>query len=233
MSAHDAHYGGNLVDGARMLALFGDVATELLIRLDGDEGLFVAYDSVEFVAPVYAGAFAPGPDVQEVRFSQPVAGRQFCLETLNAHDGKPFAAVAELDLLDADGKELPHTTWTIAYVDSEELASEDGSASNAIDGQSASIWHTAWSATQPDHPHRRPRPAPAAEERGEENRGDPDAQRQADHRPAPRGDHAHPRPQRFDRRRVDRPSRVDRLSRHLGWNVDPKPLEDGRRDVGR
>jgi 3-aminobutyryl-CoA ammonia-lyase len=57
MSAHDAHYGGNLVDGARMLALFGDVATELLIRLDGDEGLFVAYDAVEFLAPVYAGDY--------------------------------------------------------------------------------------------------------------------------------------------------------------------------------
>ncbi len=57
MSAHDAHYGGNLVDGARILALFGDVATELLIRMDGDEGLFVAYDSVEFLAPVYAGDY--------------------------------------------------------------------------------------------------------------------------------------------------------------------------------
>ncbi len=57
MSAHDAHYGGNLVDGARILALFGDVATELLIRSDGDEGLFAAYDSVEFRAPVYAGDF--------------------------------------------------------------------------------------------------------------------------------------------------------------------------------
>ncbi len=57
MSAHDAHYGGNLVDGARMLALFGDVATELLIRLDGDEGLFAAYDRVEFLAPVYAGDY--------------------------------------------------------------------------------------------------------------------------------------------------------------------------------
>ncbi len=57
MSAHDAHYGGDLVDGARMLALFGDVATELLIRLDGDEGLFVAYDSVEFLAPVHAGDY--------------------------------------------------------------------------------------------------------------------------------------------------------------------------------
>lgn len=57
MSAHDAHYGGNLVDGAKMLGLFGDVATELLIRNDGDEGLFVAYDMVEFLAPVYAGDY--------------------------------------------------------------------------------------------------------------------------------------------------------------------------------
>ncbi len=67
MSAHDAHYGGNLVDGAKMLELFGDVATELLIRRDGDEGLFCAYDMVEFKAPVYAGDFieATGEIVSE------------------------------------------------------------------------------------------------------------------------------------------------------------------------
>lgn len=57
MSAHDAHYGGNLVDGARMVQLFGDVATELLIQRDGDEGLFKAYDMIEFMAPVYAGDY--------------------------------------------------------------------------------------------------------------------------------------------------------------------------------
>ena len=57
LSAHEAHYAGNLVDGAKMLHLFGDVATELLIRSDGDEGLFVAYDNVEFLAPVYAGDY--------------------------------------------------------------------------------------------------------------------------------------------------------------------------------
>ena len=57
ISAHDAHYGGGLVDGAKMMNLFGDVATELLIRFDGDEGLFVAYDKVEFLAPVYAGDY--------------------------------------------------------------------------------------------------------------------------------------------------------------------------------
>lgn len=52
-----AHYAGNLVDGAHMLKLFGDVATELLIHHDGDEGLFRAYDSVEFLAPVRAGDY--------------------------------------------------------------------------------------------------------------------------------------------------------------------------------
>ena len=57
MSSNDAHYGGSLVDGARMLQLFGDVATELLIRHDGDEGLFRAYDKVDFLAPVRAGDF--------------------------------------------------------------------------------------------------------------------------------------------------------------------------------
>lgn len=57
ISAHDAHYAGGLVDGARMLQLFGDVATELLIRSDGDEGLFVAYDDIQFLAPVHAGDY--------------------------------------------------------------------------------------------------------------------------------------------------------------------------------
>jgi 3-aminobutyryl-CoA ammonia-lyase len=53
--ASHAHYGGNLVDGAYVLALFGDVATELSIRTDGDEGLFASYSDVQFRAPVRAG----------------------------------------------------------------------------------------------------------------------------------------------------------------------------------
>ncbi|HXX31335.1 MAG TPA: hotdog fold domain-containing protein [Myxococcaceae bacterium] len=57
MSSQDAHYGGNLVDGARLLGLFGDLATELCILHDGDEGLFRAYDAVEFLAPVFAGDY--------------------------------------------------------------------------------------------------------------------------------------------------------------------------------
>ena len=50
-----AHYGGNLVDGAYVLGLFGDVATEVCIRTDGDEGLFASYADVQFRAPVQAG----------------------------------------------------------------------------------------------------------------------------------------------------------------------------------
>ncbi len=57
MSARDAHYGGNLVAGARMLELFGDLITDLAIQHDGDEGLFRSYDNVEFLAPVYSGDF--------------------------------------------------------------------------------------------------------------------------------------------------------------------------------
>ena len=72
MSEHDAHYAGGLVNGSRMLDLFGDVATELLIRHDGDEGLFAAYDNVEFKAPVYAGDFieARGKIVQTGKSSR-------------------------------------------------------------------------------------------------------------------------------------------------------------------
>ena len=57
MSANDAHYGGQLVNGAHMLSLFGDVATELAIICDGDEGLLVSYENIEFLAPLYAGDF--------------------------------------------------------------------------------------------------------------------------------------------------------------------------------
>ncbi|GAC1354405.1 MAG: 3-aminobutyryl-CoA ammonia-lyase [Ktedonobacteraceae bacterium] len=57
LSASDAHYGGHLVNGAHLLALFGDIATELAILCDGDEGLLVGYESVEFLVPLYAGDF--------------------------------------------------------------------------------------------------------------------------------------------------------------------------------
>jgi 3-aminobutyryl-CoA ammonia-lyase len=57
LSAHDAHYGGQLVNGAHLLSLFGDIATELAILCDGDEGLLAGYEQIEFLAPIFAGDF--------------------------------------------------------------------------------------------------------------------------------------------------------------------------------
>jgi beta-galactosidase len=111
--------------------------------------------ALDTARPVHSGQFDSGAALQEIKFAEPAQGRYFCLESLNAHDGKAFAAVAELDLLDESGKPLSHEGWTIAYVDSEEHTQEDGAAENAIDGQTANFWHTEWSATpSPDHPHR-------------------------------------------------------------------------------
>jgi len=108
-------------------------------------------DSTE---PMLVAQFAPGTQMQEVKFAQPVKGRYFCMESLSAFDGKQFAAIAELNLIDESGNPINHEGWTVAYVDSEERAKEDGTAENAIDGQTANFWHTEWSVTQPDHPHR-------------------------------------------------------------------------------
>jgi beta-galactosidase len=104
--------------------------------------------------PDFSGSFATGTEVQEVKFTKPLEGSQFVLEALNAHDGKPYAAIAELDLLDPAGNSISHASWTIAYVDSEELVGEDGSASNAINGQTADFWHSEWKTAQPPYPHR-------------------------------------------------------------------------------
>ena len=103
--------------------------------------------------PVLIGSFPNGAELQEVKLPEPIKGRQFCLESLSAHDGKEFAAIAELDLLDPSGNSISHQNWKIAYADSQEQAAEDGSASNAIDGQTANFWHSAWKNTQPKHPH--------------------------------------------------------------------------------
>jgi beta-galactosidase len=105
-------------------------------------------------APTHTGTFAPGGDSQAIKFSAPATGKFFCLESLNAFDGKPYAAIAELDLLDANGNPISHNGWTVAYVDSEERTAEDGSAENAIDGQTANFWHSEWKNASPNHPHR-------------------------------------------------------------------------------
>ena len=96
LSQADAHYGGNLVAGAKLLELFGDVATELCIRRDGDESLFAGYSSVEFLAPAYAGDFV------EVRGTITRVGntsRQMDFETVRYAVARPDISDSAADLL--------------------------------------------------------------------------------------------------------------------------------------
>lgn len=93
MSFKDAHYGGDLVDGAHMVHLFGDVATELLIKADGDEGLFLRYEDVEFLAPVYAGDYIEAHG-EITKMGNTSRTMEFTAKKVvkNRHDIRPSAA---------------------------------------------------------------------------------------------------------------------------------------------
>jgi 3-aminobutyryl-CoA ammonia-lyase len=75
VSYAEAHYAGNLVDGAWGLGLFGDVATEMCIRTDGDEGLFASYSDVQFRAPVRATLVRVGSRSRQMEFALVVMAR--------------------------------------------------------------------------------------------------------------------------------------------------------------
>ncbi|HEX7739787.1 MAG TPA: hotdog domain-containing protein [Marmoricola sp.] len=97
VSYADAHYAGNLVDGAYSLGLFGDVATEMCIRTDGDEGLFASYDDVQFRAPVRAG------DILEVTAELVRAGTRTRVLTFTAvvvARGNPAAGESAAQMLE-------------------------------------------------------------------------------------------------------------------------------------
>ena len=94
MSARDAHYGGDLVNGAHMLRLFGDIATELAILHDGDEGILVGYEKIEFLAPVHGGDFieACGRIVAAGRTSRKIEFTAQKVIGMTAVGGQPSAA---------------------------------------------------------------------------------------------------------------------------------------------
>ncbi|MDA3879829.1 MAG: beta-galactosidase [Prolixibacteraceae bacterium] len=100
-----------------------------------------------------SSSFNAGGETQTVKFKGSQSGRYFAIEALSSHDGNPYAAIAELDLLDGKGMPISHQNWTIAYVSSEESIGENGVAENAIDGQTFNHWHTAWSSMSPEYPH--------------------------------------------------------------------------------
>ena len=137
-----------------ILAGLGHPVNMLRPELDFATRPVAATLRLDGVKPAKEGKFDATSHAHEVKFATPVEGREVCFEAVDSHDGKPVAAVAELDLLDPAGHPLPHGNWTIAYADSEEKTAEDGSAGNAIDGQTANAWVTAWSAGATAYPHR-------------------------------------------------------------------------------
>jgi beta-galactosidase len=139
---------------AVVAGLTAPILDELRPRLEFAASSPPEYElTLDGIAPARRGSFAPDAEAETIMFDTPLAGRQFCFEALNAHDGRRFAAVAELDLLDQDGRSLSHERWSIAYVDSEETAGGNCAALNAINGQTASFWHTGWTGEKPDFPH--------------------------------------------------------------------------------
>lgn len=102
---------------------------------------------------VLASQFLSGTQMQEVKFDAPVTGRFFCLESLSAQDGRAYAAIAELNLIDEDGEVMNRSGWKIAYADSEERERENDCAENALDGDPNTFWHTEWRSAAPGHPH--------------------------------------------------------------------------------
>jgi hypothetical protein len=97
MSSKDAHYGGSLVDGAHMVHLFGDVATELLIKMDGDEGLFFKYTDVQFLAPTYAGDYIEAyGEIYEVGNTS----RKMRFEARKVVKARPDISASAADFLD-------------------------------------------------------------------------------------------------------------------------------------
>ena len=92
--------------------------------------------------PVMTGTFKAGNGWQEVRFEKPTTGRYFCLEGVSNYDGTNIAAVAEMDVLGADGKPVSRESWKIVYADSEETRSGNRTADKVFDLQESTFWQT-------------------------------------------------------------------------------------------
>ncbi|MEA2505772.1 MAG: 3-aminobutyryl-CoA ammonia-lyase [Actinomycetota bacterium] len=97
LSQDDAHYGGDLVAGGRLMELFGDVATELCIRLDGDEGLLAGYSSVDFLRPVHAGDFV---EARAKLVRRGASSRQMEFQIVRYAQPRPDVSESAADLLE-------------------------------------------------------------------------------------------------------------------------------------
>lgn len=95
------------------------------------------------------GTFQQANGWQTVKFNAPASSRYFCLEALSAYDGTNVAAIAEFDVLGADGKPISRQKWNIRYADSEETRSGNRTADKIFDLQESTFWQTVDNAAYP------------------------------------------------------------------------------------
>ena len=120
-------------------------AEESLLHRKKGETLNLSKES-----PVLEGTFEPGNGWKEVSLSGVTKGRYICLEALNSHVEGTETAVAEINIVGKDGKDISRQNWKIVYADSENLSGGNNSAEKVFDLQESTFWKTAWKV---DFPH--------------------------------------------------------------------------------
>ena len=106
------------------------------------------------LTPVLSATLNRDSEWQTFPLPTATTGRYLVFESLSSYTGEPFAALAEINAVNAEGKDVSRLNWKTVYADSEELSAEDGSADNLFDLQATTYWHSRWSgAVKPNHPH--------------------------------------------------------------------------------
>ena len=104
--------------------------------------------------PVYKGSFAEGDGWKTITFDKEQKGKFFCFEALNAQKATdPLTTVAEIELLDGEGKAISALKWKVVYADSEETTSRNSSADKVFDQQESTFWQSQEVGSKPTHPH--------------------------------------------------------------------------------
>ena len=99
------------------------------------------------------GEFENGDHAQSVDFGKMISARYICIESLSSYSDDNNASIAEIYLQNTDGKMLDRNSWQVIYADSEEIVAEPASASNIMDEQPVTFWHTQYQDDNPPHPH--------------------------------------------------------------------------------
>ena len=103
--------------------------------------------------PVASGTLVLQQAVQTITFTA-TAGRYVKLVALSEAQGAdyPWTNAAEINVYNNDGL-IPQSQMAVVSADSQEFQGDAGAAQHVIDGNTATIWVTAFVTGSPPHPH--------------------------------------------------------------------------------